>query len=266
MAIRGSLRKLGHLGVCLLLAGAALAAAPAGPATRPPPTLLVFAAASLTDALEQVNGAFSAATHIGVKSSYAASSVLAKQIEAGAGADVFFSADRDWMDYLDQRGLLRSGTRIDLLGNALVLIAPADSQVQLKIAPHFALLAALGAGRLACGDPDSVPAGLYARAALTRLGVWDEVAPRLARAENVRTALAYVARAETPLGIVYQTDAKAEKRVRVVDVFPADTHPLIVYPAAQTAAAQPQAAQYLDFLRAAGAQEIFARYGFTVPH
>jgi molybdate transport system substrate-binding protein len=191
--------------------------------------------------------------------------VLAKQIEAGAGADVFFSADRDWMDYLDKRGLLRSGTRVELLGNALVLIAPADSQVQLKIAPHFALLPALGEGRLACGDPDSVPAGLYARAALTQLGVWAEVAPRLARAENVRTALAYVARAETPLGIVYQTDAKAEKRVRVVDVFPPDTHPPIVYPAAETAAAQPQAAQYLDFLRAAGAQEIFARYGFSAP-
>ena len=229
------------------------------------PALLVFAAASLSDALEEVDHAFTAATHIPVRASYAASSVLAKQIEAGAGADVFFSADREWMDYLQQRGLLRSDTRRDLLGNALVLIAPADNPVQLKIAPGFALVAALGGGRLASADPDSVPAGLYARAALTQLGVWDAVAPRLARAENVRAALAYVARGETPLGIVYRTDAAAEKRVRVVDVFPQDTHPPIVYPAALTSRAQPQATQYLAFLNGQSARQIYARYGFTPP-
>ena len=149
-----------------------------GASVSPAPALLVFAAASLSDALEEADHAFSTATHIPVRASDAASSVLAKQIEAGARADVFFSADREWMDYLEQRALLRSGTRRDVLGNALVLIAPADSPVQLKIAPGFALVAALGGGRLACADPDSVPAGLYARAALTQLGVWDAVAPR----------------------------------------------------------------------------------------
>jgi molybdate transport system substrate-binding protein len=254
-------------GVLLSLLSVTVAAREAAPgsAALPAPTLLVFAAASLSDALEEVDRAFSAASHIQVKAAYAASSVLAKQIEAGAHADVFFSADREWMDYLAKRELLHDDTRRDLLGNALVLIAPADSPVQLKIAPGFPLVATLGNGRLASADPDSVPAGLYARASLTKLGVWDAVAPRLARAENVRAALAYVARGETPLGIVYQTDAQAEKRVRVVDVFPADTHPPIVYPVALTAQAQPQAVAYLDYLSGTAARAIFTRYGFTSP-
>ena len=260
---RSRLRWL--VGVLCLMSAAAAAATGEGSRTSAVPPLLVFAAASLSDALEEVDHAFTAKTHIPVRTPYAASSALAKQIEAGAGADVFFSADREWMDYLERRGLLRSGTRRDILGNALVLIAPADSAVQLKIVPGFALIGALGGGRLACADPDSVPAGLYARAALTQLGVWEAVAPRLARAENVRTALAYVARGETPLGIVYRTDAAAEKRVRVVDVFPEATHPPIVYPAALTSGAQPQAAQYLSFLGGQSAREIFVRYGFTLP-
>jgi molybdate transport system substrate-binding protein len=260
---RSRLRRTSAL-LWLLASGAVMAreAAP-GSAALPQPTLLVFAAASLTDALDEVDRAFSAASHIAVKASYAASSVLAKQIEAGAHADVFFSADREWMDYLEQRGLLRAGTRDDVLGNALVLIAPADSALQLKIAPGFALAGALGGGRLACADPDSVPAGLYARAALTKLGVWDQVDAHLARAENVRAALAYVARGETPLGIVYQTDALADKHVRVVDVFPAATHEPILYPAAVTAVAAPESARYLSFLRGATARQIFVRYGFT---
>jgi molybdate transport system substrate-binding protein len=251
--------------VCLtspvLLAHAAAPAAASGPDT----TLLVFAAASLTEALEEVDQAFSATTHISVKTAYAASSLLAKQIEAGAHADVFFSADREWMDYLDTRGLLRPATRAEVLGNTLVLIAPLQSPVQLQILANFPLLAALGGGRLATADPDSVPAGLYARAALTQLGVWAMVEPHLARAENVRAALAYVARGDAPLGIVYGTDAQAEKRVRVVAVFPADSHPPIVYPAAVTAQGQPEAARYVQFLRAPPAQEIFARYGFSAP-
>jgi molybdate transport system substrate-binding protein len=226
--------------------------------------LVVFAAASLTEALDALDTAFTAKTHIPVKTSYAASSVLAKQIEAGAPADVFFSADHEWMDYLEQRQLLGTGTRRDLLGNSLVLIAPADSGVQLTIAPGFALVQALGAGRLACADPDSVPAGRYARAALTKLGVWDSVQSHLARAENVRAALAYVARDEAPLGIVYLTDAQAEKRVRVVGVFPEDTHPPILYPAAAMAHAQPHAQQYLEFLSGPAARAIFQRYGFRV--
>jgi molybdate transport system substrate-binding protein len=252
------------LGAALLLGAlrpGLAAPAPAADAAAPP-ALVVFAAASLTDALDAVNAAFSAQAHIQVKASYAASSVLAKQIEAGAPADVLFSADREWMDHAEQHHVLRPGSRRDVLGNDLVLIAPADSALQLKIAPGFALAASLGEWRLACADPDSVPAGLYARAALVKLGVWDSVQARLARAENVRAALAYVARGEAPLGIVYGTDAQADKRVRVVDVFPEDTHPPIVYPAAATANAQGSAQAYLDFLAGPAAQEIFRRYGF----
>ncbi|HEX4388896.1 MAG TPA: molybdate ABC transporter substrate-binding protein [Steroidobacteraceae bacterium] len=237
----------------------------AGPSgSGPGATLLVFAAASLTDALDEVNRAFTASSHLPVKASYAASALLAKQIEAGAHADLFFSADREWMDYLDKRGLLRAGTRRDVLGNSLVLIAPADSAVRLTIAPGFKFEAALGGGRLAMADPDSVPAGLYGKAALTKLGVWDSVAPHVAAAENVRAALAYVARGETPLGIVYATDAAAEKRVRVLGVFPADSHPPILYPAALTTGADAGAAQYLGFLSSSEASQIFARYGFTI--
>jgi molybdate transport system substrate-binding protein len=237
------------------LSSVAVAVPPAPQAgTAGAPMLLVFAAASLADALDELDRAFDAQAHIPVKASYAASSVLAKQIEAGARAEVFFSADQEWMDYLEQRQLLRAGSRRDLLGNSLVLIA---------IAPGFALRASLGGGRLALADPDSVPAGLYGKAALTHLGVWDAVAAHLAPAENVRTALAYVARGETPLGIVYGTDAAAEQRVRVVDVFPADTHPPIVYPAALTTAASAAAQQYLVFLGGDTARQIFVRHGFA---
>jgi len=250
------------------LAGPGAPASPAGQAAAPGSSragsLLVFAAASLTDALQQIDGAFSAQTGIAVEASFAASSVLAKQIEAGAPAQVFLSADREWMDYLEQRGRLQGGSRRDLLGNELVLIAPADSALQLKIAPHFALLAALGDGRLATGDPDSVPAGLYARAALTRLGVWPQVADRLVRAENVRAALMYVARGEAPLGIVYQTDARAEGRVRVIDVFPTDSHPPIAYPLALTAGAGADAARYAAFLTSAAARDVFVGRGFVM--
>jgi molybdate transport system substrate-binding protein len=275
------LRVLGALCACgiagaAVAAGAAVTTAPApempvlaadGPGApgQDPTTLLVFAAASLTDALGAVDGAFTARTHIGVRASFAASSVLAKQIEAGAPADVFFSADLGWMDYLEKRDLLKRGSRRDVLGNSLVLIAPLDSTVHLTIAPRFDLAGTLGGGRLATGDPDSVPVGQYARAALTQLGVWDSVAPRLVRAENVRTALEYVARGEAALGIVYRTDALAEKRVRVVDTFPADTHPPIIYPAAATAGARPQASGFLEFLVSDEARALFARYGFTPP-
>jgi molybdate transport system substrate-binding protein len=232
------------------------------PAEAPKP-LWVFAAASLTDVLEEVDRAFTARTHVEVRASYAASSVLAKQIEAGAPADVFFSADLAWVDYVEKRGLLQAGTRRDVLSNSLVLIAPADSPVRVTIAPHFDLAGALAGGRLATGDPDSVPVGKYARAALTQLGVWDSVAPRLVRAENVRAALEYVARGEAVLGIVYRTDAQAEKRVRVVDTFPADTHPPIVYAAVVTAAARAPAREFVDFLSSDEARGIFVRYGFT---
>lgn len=227
-------------------------------------SLVVFAAASLTDALQEIDAAYSAARGITVKESFAASSVLAKQIEAGAPAQVFFCADTEWMDYLAERQLLAPGSRRDLLGNALVLIAPADSSISLKIAPGFALLTALHGGHLAMADPDAVPAGLYGRAALTKLGVWTQVSPHVVRAENVRAALAFVARGEAPLGVVYRTDARADKRVRVVDVFPADSHPPIRYPLALTRRAGVAAKDYERFLLGEKARQIFIARGFLV--
>jgi molybdate transport system substrate-binding protein len=241
-----------------------------GPAEPPGATpadtgtaVVVFAAASLTDVLEEVDAAFTAQSAIPVKASYAASSVLARQIEAGAPADVYLSADREWMDFLAQRGLIRADSRRDLLSNALVLIAPVDSKVHLKIAPGFDLAGALGTGRLATGDPDSVPVGKYARAALGKLGVWQQVADRLVRADNTRVALEYVARGESPLGIVYQTDAIVEKRVKVLGVFPENTHPPITYPVALTRAAHGSSARYLEFVSGDAARQIFERRGFV---
>ena len=229
------------------------------------PTILVFAAASLSDAMQEVSASYEKTVHVTVTSSFDSSSVLARQIEAGAPADVFFSADTKWMDYLQSRNLIRAASRKSLLGNRLVLIAPAQSDIQLKIVPRFPLAAALGKGKLATGDPDSVPAGRYARSALTTLGVWDEIAPKLARAENVRVALLYVDRGEAPLGIVYASDALVDKGVRVVDTFPADTHEPIVYPIALTTAARSQAAAFVAYLAGPHGREIFVKYGFTVP-
>jgi molybdate transport system substrate-binding protein len=229
-------------------------------------TVLVFAAASLTNVLDDLSKAFTKQTKVPVKSSLAASSVLAKQIEAGAPADVFFSADVEWMDYLEHRKLLKPGSRHDVVGNHLVLIAPADSPVTVKIANGVDLVPALGPqGRIATGDPDSVPVGKYAQAALQKLGVWGKVSGRIVRAENVRAALAFVARGEAPLGIVYKTDALAEKRVRIVAEFPENTHPPITYPIAVTTRAGPTAQQFVDFTRAAAAAEIFRKYGFDAP-
>jgi len=234
------------------------------PAAAEQPQILVFAAASLSETVQELSTNYEKTAQVTVKSSFDSSSVLARQIEAGAQADVFFSADTAWMDYLQSRNLIKPGSRKNLLGNSLVLIAPAQSQIQLRIAPHFPLMAALGNGRLATGDPDSVPAGRYARSALATLGVWDEVALRLARAENVRVALLYVARGETPLGIVYATDALADKSVRVVDTFPADTHEPIVYPIALTKSAKSEAAGFIAYLSGPQGRDIFVKHGFTV--
>jgi molybdate transport system substrate-binding protein len=251
-----SLLAIGLLVLCTL-------DAPVRAADAPDRELLVFAAASLTNALDEIGTAYAQQTQQHVKFSYAASSALARQLEAGSRADVFFSADVEWMDYLQARNLVDRSTRRNLLSNRLVLVAPADSKIELKIAPGFALGAALGSnGRLATGDPDSVPVGKYARSALTSLGVWNEVADRLVRADNVRSALAFIARGETPLGIVYETDARVEKRVRIVDFFPADSHPPIVYPVAVTATARPAARQFVEFLQSAPAREIFKKNGF----
>jgi molybdate transport system substrate-binding protein len=224
----------------------------------------VFAAASLTNALQQVADAYKTRSGQTVALSFAASSALARQIEASGGADIFISADKDWMDYLDNRGLIAHPTRKDILGGHLVLIAPAASGIQVKIAPHFDLLGALGGGRLALADPDSVPAGKYARTALIALGVWNGVVDRLVQAENVRVALAYVARGEAPLGIVYSTDAAAEPRVKIVGEFPDSSHQPIVYPAALTNDAKPAAQAFLDYVRGPEAGAIFARAGFVI--
>lgn len=234
------------------------------PALAQPKRVTVFAAASLNDVLSTIGNRYESETGSHVTFSFAASSTLARQIEASAGADMFISADTAWMDYLDNKGLVKHGTRRNLLGNHLVLIAPAASTTSLKIAPHFTLAAALGGGRLSIADPESVPAGEYARQALTSLGVWNNVADRLASAENVRVALTYVARGEAPLGIVYSTDAISEPGVRVVGTFPDNTHAPIVYPAALTKDAQPGAAAFLRFLSRRDAAAIFARAGFTV--
>jgi len=250
------------LALCLVCLSVGSAAVPAAEPQQP--QILLFAAASLTDAMQAIAAGYEKTAHVTVKSSFDSSSVLARQIEAGAKADVFFSADTAWMDYLASRNLIQAASRANVLGNRLVLIAPAQSAVQLKIAPHFPLAAALGDGRLATGDPDSVPVGRYARAALTALGVWDEIAPRLARAENVRVALLYVDRGEAPLGIVYASDALADKRVRVVDTFPASTHEPIVYPIALTASARGEAAGFVAYLRGPQGRDIFVKYGFTV--
>jgi molybdate transport system substrate-binding protein len=247
----------------LLILGAVLGS-PVGAAPAPLP-VTVYAAASLQDALGRLGAEFTARSGVPVKFSFAASSLLARQIEAGAEADVFVSADQAWMDYLEQRGRLRPGTRRTLLGNRLALVAPADSPVALTLGPDTPLAAALGGGRLATGDPDSVPAGRYARAALTRLGLWDRVADRLVRAEDVRSALAFVARGEAPLGIVYATDARIDPRVRIVALFPEDTHPAIAYPGALTNGARAGAQAFLDFLAGARARAVFEEFGFTTP-
>jgi molybdate transport system substrate-binding protein len=224
--------------------------------------ITVFAAASLKNALDAVAAGYERETGRRVSISYAASSALAKQIEQGAPADLFVSADLDWMDYLQERGLVRRETRRSLVGNRLVLVAPAESPAPVALTPG-SLAAALGRGRLAIAAVAAVPAGKYGKAALENLGLWREVAGRLAQAENVRAALAFVARGEAPLGIVYETDARAEPDVAVVARFPETSHPAIVYPVAITAASQsPHANAFLDALRNPRHAAIFAREGF----
>jgi molybdate transport system substrate-binding protein len=227
--------------------------------------LLVFAAASLKNALDDVNAQYQKDTGRRVVVSYAASPALAKQIEAAAPADVFISADLDWMQYLAERRLIKPETRVNLFGNRLVLIAPAPDARDVVIGQGFPLATMLGDGRLAMADPDSVPAGKYGKAALERLGVWASVQARVARAENVRAALALVSRGEAPFGIVYQTDAAADPKVKIAGFFPEDTYPPIVYPAAVTAnSGNPIAVAYVQYLRSPVARPLFERQGFTI--
>ncbi len=236
------------------------------PQEKPPDkSITVFAAASMKNALDDVDAAFTRKAGVKVVASYEASSALMKQIEGGAPADVFVSADLKWMDYGAERKLIKDDTRINLLGNALVLIAGKDSKIgNVAIKPGFDLAELAGDGRIATGDVKAVPVGIYAQAALEKLGVWSSVASKMAMTANVRAALILVARGEAPLGIVYSTDAKVEPGVKIVGTFPEDSHPPIVYPVAATATAKPDATPYLAFLRSQDAKAIFEKYGFTV--
>jgi molybdate transport system substrate-binding protein len=227
--------------------------------------VVVFAAASLKNALDEAGAAWTRETGRKATMSYAASNVLARQIEAGAPADIFFSADLDWMDYAAGRGLIRPESRTNLLGNALVLIARKDSSLNVPLRPGLDLGAILGSERLAVAHVEAVPAGKYGKAALEHLGAWEGVKAKLAQTENVRAALLLVSRGEAPLGIVYRTDATSDPNVRIVAAFPEGSHPPVVYPVALAqASTNPDAAAFLDFLRSDRARPYFEKQGFTI--
>src|SRR6202034_3106563 len=226
--------------------------------------LTIFAAASMKNALDDIDAAYTTKTGVKVAASYAASSVLAKQIDQGAPADIFLSADTDWMDYAAKQKTIKAETRTNLLGNSIVLIAPKDSSIgNVTIGQGFDLAKLAGGGKIATGDVNSVPVGKYAKAALEKLGAWDAAAPKFAMAESVRAALTLVARQEAVLGIVYATDAKVEPGVKIVGTFPADSHPPIIYPVAATSTAKPDTSGYLAFLRSSAAKTVLEKYGFT---
>jgi molybdate transport system substrate-binding protein len=234
------------------------------PAYAQDKTLTVFAAASMKNALDDVDTAYTAKTGVKIVASYAASSALAKQIEQGAPADIFVSADTDWMDYATSKKNINEPTRVNLLGNSIVLIAPKDSRIgDVTISQGFDLARLAGDGKIATGDVKAVPVGKYAKAALEKLGAWPAAEPKFAMAESVRAALTLVARGEAVLGIVYSTDAKVEPGVKIVGTFPADSHPPIIYPVAATTTAKTEAADYLAFLRSPAAKAIFDKYGFS---
>src|SRR5712692_632034 len=226
-------------------------------------SLTVFAAASMKNALDDIDAAYTAKTGVKIVASYAPSSALAKQIEQGAPADIFVSADTDWMDDATAKKNINEPTRVNLLGNSIVLIAPKDSKIDtVTIGAAFDLAKLAGDGKIATGDVKAVPVGKYAKAALEKLGAWATAEPKFAMADSVRAALTLVARGEAVLGIVYSTDAKVEPGVKIVGTFPADSHPPIVYPVAATATAKAEAADYLAFLRSSAAKAILEKYGF----
>lgn len=256
------LRAIRRIAVPLVIA--LLWVAQSAPTRAQEKTITLFVAASMKNAIDDINAAFTKATSIKTSASYGASSALAKQIENAAPADFFTSADLDWMDYLEQRKLIKDNTRVSLLGNKLVLIAPKDSKIgNVTIGQGFNLAKLIGDGKITTGDVRAVPVGKYAKAALEQLGSWQAAESKFAMAENVRAALALVARGEAVLGIVYETDAKVEPGVKIVGAFPPDSHPPIVYPVALTSTAKPEAAQYLSFLRSPAAKAMFEKYGFT---
>lgn len=253
--------KLATAAIAALWLGAAALPAPAAAAEK----LTIFAAASLKNALDAANVAWTKESGKEVVASYAASGALAKQIENAAPADIFISADREWMDHLAEKKLIKADSRSDLLGNRIVLVAEKDKGKPVEIKQGFDLAALLGNGRLAMGEPKSVPAGKYGMAALEKLGVWSSVESKVAGAESVRAALALVSRGEAPYGIVYQTDAAADQGVAIVGTFPADSHPPIIYPVAILAKSKnPDAAAYLDFLKSDKASVFFTAQGFTI--
>ena len=256
--------RIGRRAMMAALAAFASRAATKRASAQEKPTL-VFAAASLKNALDAIAAKWRSDSGKQATISYAASSTLAKQIENAAPADLFISADLQWMDYLATRNLIEPKSRVELLGNKLVLVAPKDSKAEATIAPGFPLAKLLGDGHLAMAEPNSVPAGIYGKAALTKLGVWPSVQDHIAAAENVRAALAFVARGEAPLGIVYQTDAAVEPGVKIVAAFPPDSVPPIVYPMALvTGSKNPDAALFETYLRGAAARAQFQAQGFTV--
>jgi molybdate transport system substrate-binding protein len=241
-----------------------VALCPLPSAAQSPRAPLVLAAASLQESLTEAANAWTARRHAKPVLSFAATSALARQVEAGAQADLFISADEEWMNTLASKSLIVPASRVPFLGNRLVLIAPVASRGSIAIRPGFPLARALGDNRLAIADPDAVPAGKYAKASLTKLGVWTQLEPKLARAENVRAALALVERGEAPYGIVYLTDARASKKVRVVGTFAANTHPAITYPVALLKSATSSDAEpFRRFLISPAGKAIFRRYGFS---
>jgi molybdate transport system substrate-binding protein len=251
-------RLAGISAAFIMLLGAAWS-----PAAAQDKTVTVFAAASMKNALDDINAAYTAKSGTKIVVSYAASSALAKQIEQGAPADVFISADTDWMDYAIGKKNINEPSRVNLLGNTIVLIAPKDSKVdKVSIAAGFDLAKLAGDGKIATGDVKAVPVGKYAKDALEKLGAWSAAEPKFAMAESVRAALTLVARGEAVLGIVYSTDAKVEPGVKIVGTFPADSHPAIIYPVAATATAKPESSEYIAFLKTSAAKAIFEKYGF----
>lgn len=257
---------IGRRLLCLGLAAAMGLGMATGAARAQGKELVVFAAASMKNALDEATAAWVKETGKSApKISYAASSALAKQIEQGAPADIFLSADLDWMDYVAGKNLIKPDTRVNLLANRIVLVAPKDSTAQVTLAPGVDLAAVLGSGRLAMANVDSVPAGKYGKAALEKLGGWDKVKDKLAQADNVRATLLLVSRGEAPLGIVYATDAAADQNVKIVASFPQDSHAPIIYPIAVTKdTTNPDAKVFLDYLRSAAAKPFFEKQGFTV--
>src|SRR5690242_2620059 len=262
----GASRRSWLVGLLGLAATAMIAVCPSRPTAQAQGgDVVVFAAASLKNALDAVNTQWQKETGKKASISYGASSALAKQIEQAAPAQIFISADLDWMDYLFQRNLIKPETRSNLLGNRIVLIAHKDRAQPIEIKPGFDLASALDGGRLSMANVDFVPAGKYGKAALEKLGVWASVSSKIAQAENVRAALLLVSRGEAPLGIVYQTDTTADPNVKIIGTFPQDSHPPILYPIALTATADhPDAAAFLDYVGSSRAKPLFEAQGFTV--